>query len=82
MPNPEHVARLKEGSVAWNQWRDSNRAMAIVVKPDLRDADLSETDLREARLSHAELGYANLAYAKLQRAHCPHFFAHSILVVT
>ena len=37
MANEEHLARLKQGVAAWNQWRDENRG----IQPDLGKADLS-----------------------------------------
>ena len=36
--NPEHLARLKEGVEAFNQWRRNNPE----AKPDLREADLCD----------------------------------------
>jgi hypothetical protein len=42
MANDEHVAMLKKGVAAWNEWRDKNPA----IRPDLSHADLSaELDL-------------------------------------
>jgi hypothetical protein len=34
MANKEHLARLKQGVKAWNQWREAN----IHIKPDLSGA--------------------------------------------
>ncbi len=56
MANPEHLAKLKEGVDAWNQWRKQN----LKVRPDL-----SEADLHGANLSGADLGEANLSRATL-----------------
>jgi hypothetical protein len=79
MANEEHLARLKQGVVAWNQWREANHA----IQPDLRGADLihlglagadltgtnlHETDLGRANLSRASLHRANLLGANLSRA--------------
>ena len=64
MANPEHLAKLKEGVEAWNQWRKQNSA----VRPDLRRADLQETDLFEANLSRANLRRTHLNGADLRRA--------------
>jgi|SRR5271156_5367860 len=74
MANPEHVARLKEGVEAWNEWRRKNHA----VEPDLHEAHLGEADLfaadlRDANLSgagliRADLLAANLKAAKLHKA--------------
>jgi hypothetical protein len=72
MADEKHVALLRQGEVAWNQWRRDNRAVA----PDLRQAelqgsqlaycDLSRADLREARLAWADLRSANLTSADLR----------------
>jgi uncharacterized protein YjbI with pentapeptide repeats len=64
MANPEHLARLKEGVEAWNQWRESNPS----VKPDLSEADLLKTDFRKADLSEADLRGARLRGAHLKGA--------------
>jgi len=61
MANPEHVAKLKEGAEAWNQWRDEHPR----IVPDLSDADLPEADLITANLTDADLTRANLAGAYL-----------------
>jgi len=37
MANNEHVALLKQGVTAWNEWRDRN----FQVRPDLIEAHLS-----------------------------------------
>jgi hypothetical protein len=36
MANPEHLEILKQGVMAWNQWRDQHRD----IWPDLDAADL------------------------------------------
>jgi hypothetical protein len=59
MANPEHLAKLKEGAQAWNQWRKANPG----VVPDLQRAFL-----QDASLSNADLKYANLNGADLDRA--------------
>ena len=46
MANPEHLAKLKEGVEAWNQWRNEHRA----IYPDLTNADISHADLTGADL--------------------------------
>jgi hypothetical protein len=35
MANEEHVERLRQGTYAWNTWREEG------TRPDLRGADLS-----------------------------------------
>jgi uncharacterized protein YjbI with pentapeptide repeats len=64
MANPKHLAVLKEGVGAWNQWRDENRK----IRPDLREAVLSGADLSGADLSGADLSGANLRGANLRLA--------------
>jgi uncharacterized protein YjbI with pentapeptide repeats len=62
--NPEHLARLSEGVLVWNEWRTSNQDLEI----DLSEADLSGWPLTGAYLSNANLNAANLSGAQLQRA--------------
>ena len=51
MANKEHLARLKQGVEAWNQWRDLNRdIIPDISQVDLREAYLREVDLRGANL--------------------------------
>jgi hypothetical protein len=64
MANEEHLARLKEGVAAWNQWRDANRH----IMPDLSQANLSVMNLYEADLARADLAGANLREADLRGA--------------
>lgn len=64
MPNPEHLARLKEGVQAWNQWRESNPS----IEPDLTDANLSGAHLEGANLRRANLGRTDLRGANLNGA--------------
>ena len=51
MANPEHLAKLKEGVEAWNQWRVENPE----VEPDLAKANFYGDDLVGANLSWAYL---------------------------
>jgi uncharacterized protein YjbI with pentapeptide repeats len=76
MPNPEHLAILKEGVEnrkegveKWNEWREENSE----VMPDLSGANfywahLSRANLYGANLSRADLVRANLSGANLSRA--------------
>jgi hypothetical protein len=79
MANPEHLAKLKEGVEAWNQWRHENPDIkadltnsdlrgAILGGVDLARANLRETDLREADLTNAKLSGTDLYDADLCRA--------------
>src|SRR5919109_2960847 len=46
MANEEHLARLKQGVAAWNQWREANPDIQpILAGADLREADLTRADL-------------------------------------
>jgi hypothetical protein len=64
MANEEHLARLKQGVVAWNQWRDEHPEIC----PDLRRANLEDAELSEANLMNANLTAANLMEARLYGA--------------
>jgi len=84
VPNPEHLAKLREGVEAWNHWRELNRKVcpdlsgadiigAVLRQADLSKADLSKADLRgtdlfESNLSEAGLSGANLNKADLSKA--------------
>src|SRR5262245_53859241 len=65
MANEEHLARLKQGAEAWNQWREANPGIRL----DLAGADLAGADLRRADLTEADLDRARLTRAVLQLAH-------------
>jgi hypothetical protein len=64
MANEEHLARLKQGVKAWNQWREQYPA----IEPDLIEADLAGMDLSEANLAKAHLFKAALFRASLLEA--------------
>lgn len=74
MGNEEHLAKLKEGVEAWNQWRDENPDVrpalceAVLVGANLRDANLSYADLSGADVSGATLIGATLVRANLTGA--------------
>ena len=61
MANQEHLAKLREGARAWNQWQEENPT----VKADLSGADLGGANLTRANLTGADLGGANLTRANL-----------------
>jgi uncharacterized protein YjbI with pentapeptide repeats len=63
LANPEHLAKLKEGVEAWNQWRDN-----LEAEPDLSGADLTGLDLRDYRLYHVNLSRAVLEGVTFGRA--------------
>ena len=64
MANPEHLAKLKEGVQAWNEWRKANPE----TKPDLIEARVGECDLSGINLANAYLTRANLRAANLSKA--------------
>ena len=69
MANDEHVAMLRKGVAAWNEWRDQNAS----IQPDLAGADLFGAnligaDLRSASLTGACLIDTDLSKALLSRA--------------
>jgi uncharacterized protein YjbI with pentapeptide repeats len=74
MANGEHLALLKQGVDAWNQWKAKNPD----IRPNLsfatgkgiiiRDAKLSGVDLSRADLSCADLSCADLVGANLREA--------------
>ena len=64
MANHEHVALLRQGVHAWNEWRQENPD----IRADLTGAHLSEADLSGARLTWAVLSGADLSGADLTRA--------------
>jgi hypothetical protein len=74
MANAEHLARLRQGVEAWNQWRKKNRGIqpdfyeADLSRADLRKADFTEADFRRAGLTEAHLGQADLSRAHLAEA--------------
>lgn len=62
--NPEHLEKLKNGVVAWNEWRQRYPE----VTPALRLADLSEVDLSYANLAHVDFGRVKLIGSNLTQA--------------
>jgi|SRR5215831_5407210 len=64
MSNPEHLAKLKEGPVIWNQWREEHPE----ILPDLSKADLRRIDLTQVNLSKANLRQTDLTNAELSNA--------------
>jgi uncharacterized protein YjbI with pentapeptide repeats len=75
MANSEHLAKIKEGVLAWNDWRKTNTE----IVPDLSEADLRKVDLsgaylygaylRQASLSEADLSETDLRKVDLSGAH-------------
>jgi uncharacterized protein YjbI with pentapeptide repeats len=79
MADETHLALLKQGVDAWNEWRVAHAAARpdlssaslrglTLAKADLSGADLRKADLRGAVLSGAALTGADLASANLFKA--------------
>lgn len=64
MADEQHLAKLKEGVEAWDQWREENPD----VKPDFSEAYLFQAHLSGANLRGANLSRADLSYAHLFQA--------------
>lgn len=64
MANAEHLAILRQGVAAWNQWRAEHPD----VRPDLSGASLSGADLPKWDLAGADLSGAGLSGADLRAA--------------
>jgi len=62
MANTKHLAKIKQGVAAWNEWRKGNTE----VMPDLSGADLIRASLSRAELSWANLRGASLSWATLR----------------
>jgi Pentapeptide repeats (8 copies) len=83
MANQEHLQKLKEGSEAWNHWREKNSKQdplkesangpnyggGDLLSADLSEADLNRIDLSKADLNAAHLKGANLSEATLRKLH-------------
>jgi hypothetical protein len=66
MANKKHVAQLKQGVEAWNQWRRENpKTRPNLSRADLIRASLSGADLRRTNLGKADLRRADLRGADL-----------------
>ena len=77
MANSEHLAKLKKGVKAWNEWRKANTEIvqqgtgfevANVMRADLSGADLPGADLRGADLTVADLSWAHSSAADFRKA--------------
>lgn len=67
MAKKEHLAILKNGFSAWNEWRKQESK----DRPDLSNADFSRAKLSRADLSGAKLFGADLRNADLSGAKTP-----------
>lgn len=69
MANPDHVAIVRQGSRAIQQWQSQHGGEHFdLCGADLREIHLSEIDLQRANLCQANLQRANLAKANLRSA--------------
>jgi hypothetical protein len=65
MANPEHVAKLKEGVEAWNEWRKTSKE-----RPDLSEVELYGDSLDKYDLRYADFSGASLTVVRLRSASC------------
>ena len=76
MANPEHVAKLKEGADAWNDWRESGEEVDlsfIHLRGDALDFyDLTEANLSDSRLEGVSFVGAGCAGTTFERAAISH----------
>jgi uncharacterized protein YjbI with pentapeptide repeats len=69
MANEQHLAKLREGAEAWNEWcKASPNVWPDLSGADLRGMDLRGTDLRTTDLINTKLSGANLGDTVLNRA--------------
>lgn len=73
MSNPQHLAILKQGLKAWNEWRQENPDVepdlkGAVINWDLSGVDLSRCDLTGAGFYETDVISANLRNAKLMNS--------------
>ena len=73
-PNKKHLKILKQGVIAWNQWREENPdvipELAGVKLSDLQldGIHLNGADLRGSNLSHVDFRYSNFMGVNLSKA--------------
>ncbi|NJP08295.1 MAG: pentapeptide repeat-containing protein [Leptolyngbyaceae cyanobacterium RU_5_1] len=64
MANEEHLALIRQGVDAWNQWRRNDPEL----RPDLTGANLSSVNLSLADFERVNLSQSNLKWANLSQA--------------
>lgn len=65
MANPKHVAKLRKGAEAWNEWRKTTDE-----KPDLSHMELNGVSLDEYHLQSADFSHAQLHRVVFSRSTC------------
>ena len=65
-PNPEHLAKLKEGVEVWNKWCQEQGKIDTLFRIQLKGANFRGAHLKGAYLSDANLEGADFSYAKLE----------------
>ena len=63
-PNKKHLKILKQGVIAWNQWREENPD----VIPELAGVKLSDVELNGINLMSADLRGSNLSHIMFTRS--------------
>jgi uncharacterized protein YjbI with pentapeptide repeats len=76
MPVAEHLAKLIEGTEAWNQWRQDHASVFpdlsfAYIGIDLRSIDFQALNLREIRQQAINLNQADLSGSDLMAATLP-----------
>ena len=61
MANEEQLELIKQGTNAWNKWREEHAN----TRPDLIEANLGAANLSEANLTYVRLVHTNLENANL-----------------
>jgi hypothetical protein len=64
MPDQQHLAKLRKGVNAWNEWRKEHPE----IMPDLRRAELHDTSLCQIDFRHTNLAGANFHNTNLSSA--------------
>jgi len=78
MADHEHLALIRRGVTAWNDWRSRNPGAAADLqeadlgKSDLRGANFRQTNLERANLTAVNLSHASLVQANLNGANLTH----------
>ena len=85
MADPEHLAKLKEGVGAWNQWRleepyvDPDLHKADLRKFEFGDYNLDFVDMSGASLAEANFGFTDPALIPIRNEHSIASFAYANL---